>query len=181
MIDIASIGLGEVKYNNRNLLTLKEYRKIAKRIIVGFSYYGPHFVNQMLRSEDVISNATTQVMIADWQWNGGGTLYGYRKQRVVWAIKSMINRNKKYISLGELDVEDKRVSYTASIEQKELVSKIFNAGILSSRQEECLKLKFYNDMTMKDISKKLNITKQMVDKHIRKAKRNIRELIGEIN
>ena len=193
MIDIATLGISEEKPRNiKKFLTINQYRQIAKRLIFKIApIYGAGVAKELMRSEDVISNVATQVMIADWQWNGKGTLFGYRKQRAIWAIQNTVQRNKKNIyslnfivktgeqqgiELGDL-IEDKKFFHEDSLqnkEDKELVNKILTSEIISDRQKECLKLRFYGDMTLQQVGDTLGITKEAVRKSIQRAKRKIR-------
>ena len=50
---------------------------------------------EMLNNEDAISNVAHDIMVADWQFNGNGNRFGFRKDRAKYAIKSYLSRRSK--------------------------------------------------------------------------------------
>ena len=105
-IDIVGIGDHQTEYPETyedNFETNEEYLTIAKKIIRTFApRFGAELAEQMLRSDDAISNMATAVMMADWRWNPEyrskqGTVRtrrSYRNQCCLWAMQSYISRQK---------------------------------------------------------------------------------------
>ncbi len=105
------------------------YLDIAKKLVSKLANgIRPGLSSDILASEDAISNIATEVMIADWRWNGYGTKFGYRKQRAIWAMQSFMHRQcqtnkRKTYSL------DETIKYGS-----ERIEETF-ADILESREE----------------------------------------------
>jgi RNA polymerase sigma factor (sigma-70 family) len=141
----------------------------------------------------------------DRKGNSGGakTQYSYRNQCAIWAIKSYISRKykkkqqdeSKVLSLdfdlsGSDDVSLKNIVPATNSdpldiliyneEQENLkhnLDTLMQSGILSERQSEYLKLYFFEDMTLEQIGKIFNITREAVRQGINKAYESIRDLI----
>lgn len=129
------------------------------------------------------------------------TKYSYRNQCAIWAIKSYISRkkNKKNKShsvdinnyddanLSLLDILPSKskspVDILMDIESdndiKAHIDQILNSdnNILSSRQSECLKLYYLENMTFAQIGSKFGITREAVRQNIKKAIEKIRKLV----
>jgi RNA polymerase sigma factor (sigma-70 family) len=129
------------------------------------------------------------------------TKYSYRNQCAIWAIKSYISRkkNKKNKShsvdinnyddanLSLLDILPSKskspIDILMDIESdnniKAHIDQILNSdnNILSSRQSECLKLYFLENMTFAQIGLKFGITREAVRQNIKKAIEKIRKLV----
>jgi RNA polymerase sigma factor (sigma-70 family) len=129
------------------------------------------------------------------------TKYSYRNQCAIWAIKSYISRkkNKKNKShsvdinnyddanLSLLDILPSKskspIDILMDIESdnniKAHIDQILNSdnNILSSRQSECLKLYYLENMTFAQIGLKFGITREAVRQNIKKAIEKIRKLV----
>lgn len=129
------------------------------------------------------------------------TKYSYRNQCAIWAIKSYISRkkNKKNKShsvdinnyddanLSLLDILPSKskspIDILMDIESdnniKAYIDQILNSdnNILSSRQSECLKLYYLENMTFAQIGSKFGITREAVRQNIKKAIEKIRKLV----
>lgn len=131
------------------------------------------------------------------------TQYSYRNQCAIWAIKSYVSRKykkkqqdeSKVLSLdfdlsGSDDVSLKNIVPASNSdpidilihneEQENLknnLNQVINSGVLSDRQSEYIKLYFFEDMTLEQIGKRFNITREAVRQGINKAYEAIRELI----
>jgi hypothetical protein len=96
--------------------SLATYISLAKKTINKFA---PKFYNglnkDMLSNEEAVSDVATAIMYADWRFdpnrpgkNGDKkTLYSYRNQCAIWAIKTYITQkykdNNKKIKVHSLD------------------------------------------------------------------------------
>lgn len=121
MNDVDIVGIGDhlieyPKIDESKFENTEEYLIIAKKIIRTFA---PRFrtglAEEMLRSDDAISNVATAIMMADWRWNPehkapSGKIrsrYCYRNQCGIWAVQGYIARQKsngerKIVSLDTL-------------------------------------------------------------------------------
>ncbi len=197
-IDIMAIGDQIIEYPDaatQEFTTTDEYLKIAQRLVRKIApIYRPGLAEQILRSEDAISNIATQVMMADWRWNGNGTLFGYRKECVKWAIKGFIERDvsrskRKTLSLnnssrtGEDDVQEyinlipgndanpsDIVQDAESDKLKtELIDQILGSGILTNTQEKCIRLHYLQGKSMSDIGRELGVSRQAVQDNVQRG------------
>lgn len=133
------------------------------------------------------------------------SLYSYRNQCGIWAIKTYVTKqyrnkhnNKKIQTNYSLDYESDADGLTMTsvvkdnkqkdpllllIEQEDNISKqaLFNdlldSDILSSKQKDYIRLYYYEDMTLDNIGKKYNITREAVRQSIKSALNKIKELI----
>ena len=129
------------------------------------------------------------------------TKYSYRNQCAIWAIKSYISRKKnkknKSHSVDINNYDDANLSLLDIIPSKSKspidilmdiesdnnikahIDQILNSdnNILSSRQSECLKLYYLENMTFAQIGSKFGITREAVRQNIKKAIEKIRKLV----
>lgn len=129
------------------------------------------------------------------------TKYSYRNQCAIWAIKSYISRKKnkknKSHSVDINNYDDANLSLLDIIPSKSKspidilmdiesdnnikahIDQILNSdnNILSSRQSECLKLYYLENMTFAQIGLKFGITREAVRQNIKKAIEKIRKLV----
>ena len=73
-VDIVGIGSHLIEYPpidpKRFEDSFDKYIEIAKKVVAVFApRYRPGLSEEILRSEDAISNIATAIMIADWRWN----------------------------------------------------------------------------------------------------------------
>jgi RNA polymerase sigma factor (sigma-70 family) len=155
--------------------------------------------NEMLKNEDAISDVASAIMYADWKWDKdrvGKTgmvksKYAYRNQCAIWAIQTYISKkykvkNKK-LSIDE-SMSDNDTTHASILEAKsekdplenliekensELVNshihEIINSDILTDKQRDQLKMYYFDDMTLNEIGKKFNVTREAVRQNIKKA------------
>lgn len=74
---------------------IEDYEQITRKILIYFGWCN------LLKDPDIFGDFVTEVMIADWKFDGRGTLHGYRYQRVLWKLLTMIrnrkNKTKQYV------------------------------------------------------------------------------------
>lgn len=131
----------------------------------------------------------------------GKTRYSYRNQCAIWAIQSYVTRqysqkrkNKKpIISLDQSYQDDMQVKDIISGNNPSIVDdiinkedsnllktdiqQILNSGILNERQVEYIKMYFFEEMTLEQIGKKFNITREAVRQGLNKAYSTLRNII----
>lgn len=189
--------------------TMSTYISLAKKTINKFA---PKFYNglnkEMLSSEEAISDVATALMYADWRFDpdregregNKKTLYSYRNQCAIWAIKTYVTQkykgsNKKYkmhsldnnFSDGEnangynitenktekdpLDILiENETNNNISLD----ISKALNSGIISEKQKEQLMMYYFDDMTLSQIGKKFNVSREAIRQNIKRAIQLIR-------
>ena len=183
--------------------SLDTYINLAKKTI---SKFGPKFYNglsaEMLKNNDAISDVATAIMYADWRFDPDRTgkegqkktLYSYRNQCAIWAIKTYItNKYKKQnnntqdtISLNfntddasELSstIQDKKsinpIDILIEKEESENVSNhisvLLDSNVLSSKQKEQIKMYYLDNMTLSAIGKKFGVSREAIRQNIKRA------------
>lgn len=197
-VDIMAIGDQIIEYPNvadQTFVSTQEYLDIAQRLVRKIApYYRPGLSEQILRSEDAISNIATQIMMADWRWNGNGTLYGYRKECVKWAIQGFIERDvsrskrktlslnnttsfgdgesKEYMNMipgNDADPADIVEQSEHDTMQHELIDQILGSGILTDTQQKCIRLHYLQGKSMSDIGRELGVSRQAVQDNVQRG------------
>jgi RNA polymerase sigma factor (sigma-70 family) len=210
---IPSVGKQKIVYKDHSDVkfeSLDFYMNLARKIIAKM---GPTFFNglskEMLNNEDAISFVANAIMMGDWRWEEKGkktnkSLYSYRNQCGIWAIKTYITKqyknknNKRKIkakySLCYQDSEDLDLqTIIADNNQKEpidiivaneekkslhnLIDKLFESDIISDKQKEYIRLYYFENFTLEKIGNKFDVTREAVRQSIRSALKKIRELI----
>jgi RNA polymerase sigma factor (sigma-70 family) len=180
--------------------SLDTYINLAKKTI---SKFCPKFYNglstEMLKNNDAISDVATAIMYADWRFdpdrkgkNGQQkTLYSYRNQCAIWAIKTYVtNKYKKNNDTMSLDfntkdsdssfhssMPDTRVEEPVEIliknEQETNLNMLINNLLLnnnlSDKQREQIKLYYLEDHTLSQIGKKFGVSREAIRQNIKRA------------
>jgi RNA polymerase sigma factor (sigma-70 family) len=192
--------------------TLDTYIKLAKKTI---SKFGPSFYNglskEMLQNPDAVSDVATAIMEADWNYDPERagktgqkkTLYSYRNQCALWAIKTYVTNKYKKRKNMSLDFDNSEHNHSSSntsfsssiIDHKNPspmiiamenehrnnlsndINNLLNSGILSQKQREQIKMYYFDDETYEAIGKKYNITREAVRQNINRALDKIKSLI----
>lgn len=190
---------------NRQYDSLDTYINLAKKTIVKFC---PRFYNglsaEMLKNNDAVSDVATAIMYADWRFDpnrkgkegGQKTLYSYRNQCAIWAIKTYVtNKYKKQkddISLDFDDKESKTAMYSNIKDEKALdplailiekenkedltstIDMLFNNSPLSDKQKIQIKMYYLENQTLSQIGKKFGVSREAVRQNIKRALEIIR-------
>lgn len=185
--------------------SLDTYICLAKKII---SKFGPKFYNglssEMLKNPDAVSEVATAIMYADWRFDPDRkgksgqqkTIYSYRNQCALWAIKTYITskyKKRKDISLDfDNDSESTKMSNTIIdhknpcplsilIDKEEKdnirsdIEQILNSNLLSDKQKEQIKMYYFEDKTLSAIGKKFGVSREAVRQNIKRAIELIKE------
>jgi hypothetical protein len=209
-IDLTNIGKYHLKYGNpnqKNFDSVDAYITSARRII---SYFGPKsssaLTQEMLASDDAVSNIATQLMLADWRWdeeykNAAKTKrskYSYRNQCGKWAVQAYITRRTKRrgkwgktFSLDGSKVttwkgDAKGLTSSNELEQVEVqehnvsyVHKMLDSGILTEKQQKFIKLHYLEGESIKNIALANDISHQAVYLSIDNGLRKLKEFAHE--
>lgn len=187
-MDIVGIGNRSVNKPKFKMENLDEYLSISKKMISALApsiKYG--LAEEMLCNEDAISNVAHDIMMADWQFNGNGSRFGFRKSRAKYSIKSYLSRraknNKrmifrldksisssdgdKYFSELLVDKADPPAKTVEDRDYEEFVLKnledMSNRGRLSKKGLRYIKMYYLEGLSVAEIAKKESVTRQAVN------------------
>ena len=181
--------------------SLDTYINLAKKTIAKF---GPRFYNglsaEMLKNNDAVSDVATAIMYADWRFDPERsgksgqkkTLYSYRNQCAIWAIKTYItNKYKKpqhNLSLNFSDNESDNSIYSTItdhsikdpldilIEKEEqnllnanIDNLFFQNNILSEKQKAQIRMYYMENQTLSQIGKHFGVSREAIRQSIKRA------------
>lgn len=169
-------------------ISLVEYYEIANKIL--YSLLGA-MAQRITSDQDKLSIIVSEIMLADWKWNGLGSVYGYRKQRVQWALGKLFRFKREVVSLFQdinedialIDtIPDNKINHVKTIEHNDalnLTMKTLDSAELTETEKNCIN-KYYlagSKKTMQQVGEELGISKQGVDFGIKKGIKKIRRCI----
>jgi RNA polymerase sigma factor (sigma-70 family) len=212
---IPSIGKQKISYKdhkNINFEPMSFYIDLAQKII---SKMGHTFFNglskEMLKNEDAISFVASSIMMGDWRWKNGEdstdknknykTLYSYRNQCGIWAMKTYITKQYKKRNNTKCKTNNYSINYSdedinvesmiADKNQKEPIDILSNnednkslskdikllieLSPISDKQKEYIKMYYYENMTLEQIGKQNGVTREAIRQSIKSAISKIRE------
>lgn len=187
--------------------SLHTYIALAKKTI---SKFAPKFYNglsaEMLKNEEAISDVATALMYADWRYDANRTgktglkktLYSYRNQCAIWAIKTYVTNKYKQQKTKSLDYEnddssalestisDNSMSPVAILIDKEyhnqLKENIFvllNHGLITKKQKEQIEMYYFEDKTLSEIGKVFGVSREAVRQNIKRGLETIKKFDEE--
>ena len=185
--------------HKRTYDSLSQYLLLAKKTI---SKFVPKFYNglsaEMLKNPDAVSDVATALMYADWKFDPERvgkvgqkkTLYSYRNQCALWAIKTYVSgkyKKQKNMSL-DFDIDSDSQKFKASIrdekskdpldiliEQESLedltvsVEALLDNKLLSEKQKKHIKMYYFDDKTLSEIGKIFGVSREAVRQNIKRA------------
>lgn len=179
--------------------SLDVYLNLAKKTI---SKFGPKFYNglsvEMLKNSEAISDVATAIMYADWRFDPDRvgksgqkkTLYSYRNQCAIWAIKTYVTnkyKKKKDISLdfeSEPDApklnstlqDTKAINPLDLLIEKEstenltkTIDILLNNDLLSDKQKQQIRLYYFHNETLSSIGTRFGVSREAVRQNIKRA------------
>lgn len=180
--------------------TLDSYLSLAKKTI---SKFGPSFYNslarEMLNSTEAVSDIATAIMYADWRFDSERsgrqglkkTIYSYRNQCAIWAIKTYISnkyKNKKNILSIDFENDSNSTGLTGTIQDKKAscpidilileesadmlssdIASLLDNNLISEKQKEQIKLYYFEDETLSSIGLKFGVSREAVRQNIKRA------------
>jgi RNA polymerase sigma factor (sigma-70 family) len=185
--------------------SLDTYIHLAKKTI---SKFGPKFYNglssEMLQNSDAVSDVATAIMYADWRFDPSRkgksgqqkTLYSYRNQCAIWAIKTYItNKYKKRKDMSlDFDRDDESFSLNATTvdaknpsplsiliekEETENLSKniqaLLNTNIISDKQRDQIKMYYFDNETLSSIGEKYGVSREAIRQNIKRGLDTIKQ------
>lgn len=186
--------------------SLATYITLAKKTI---SKFGPKFYNglsaEMLKNNDAVSDVATAIMYADWRFDENRTgktgqkktLYSYRNQCALWAIKTYVtNKYKKpNVNLISLDFdcnEGESSMHSSICDEKavdpldivmqdedarnlsENLEHLLENSELSEKQKVQIKMYYLEGHTLSYIGKQFKVSREAVRQNIKRAMEIIR-------
>lgn len=178
--------------------SLDSYISLAKKTI---SKFGPKFYNglsvEMLKNEEAISDVATALMYADWRFDANRegksgqkkTLYSYRNQCAIWAIKTYITnkykKRKDYSmdfdndsdqTMNALIADNKQkqpidiiLENEQSIELSKSMEALLDNDVLSSKQKQQIRMYYFDNATLSTIGKKFGVSREAVRQNIKRG------------
>ena len=180
--------------------SLDSYIALAKKTI---SKFAPKFYNglsiEMLKNEEAISDVATALMYADWRYDSNRegktglkkTLYSYRNQCAIWAIKTYItNKYKKRdnLSLDHISSDSDHQSLNALIEDKnhkspletlidkehtnnltQTIADLLDNNILTDKQKKQIKMYYFEEKTLSEIGKEFGVSREAIRQSIKRG------------
>jgi hypothetical protein len=209
---IPSIGKPKISYKDHstvNFESLDFYITLAQKIIAKFGGKISGAVSKnMLKNEDAISFVANAIMMGDWRWKdtkNNKSLYSYRNQCGIWAIKTYItkfykSKNSKrkvsteyslnYINMDDgheleqivadkdqLDPLDILINNENEEIRSDLISEILESDILSEKQKQYIRLYFFENLTLDKIGKQFGVTREAVRQSIKVSISKIQNLL----
>ena len=178
--------------------SLSTYICLAKKTIAKFApkfYNG--LSTEMLKNEEAISDVATAIMYADWRFDPNRTgksgqqktLYSYRNQCAIWAIQTYVTnkyKKRKCHSIDNISSDD--MSHAESIpdhrqnnplinlieqEENEIlvesIDKLLNSDLLSDKQQEQIRLYYFEDKTLSEIGKIFGVSREAIRQNIKRG------------
>jgi RNA polymerase sigma factor (sigma-70 family) len=185
--------------------SLDTYLNLAKKTI---SKFGPKFYNglsaEMLKNSDAISDVATAIMYADWRFDPDRigksgqkkTLYSYRNQCALWAIKTYVSNKYKKRQNMSLDFENNEDSPVLNstikdnsikspldtlIDQENAenlslaIKALFDNSLLSEKQKEQIRLYYFDNETLSSIGQKFGVSREAIRQNLKRAIEIIRD------
>ena len=193
----------ETMLQNKNFEPLSFYINLAKKTI---SKFAPKFYNglsvEMLKSEEAISDIATALMYADWRYdeNRKGktglqkTLYSYRNQCAIWAIKTYVTNKYRQHKVSSLDFEleddtflDSTIKdnkarspldividneYTDNLSK--CITNLLDNNLLSDKQKKQIQMYYFEDKTLSEIGKEFGVSREAVRQNIKRGLETIK-------
>ena len=179
--------------------SLSTYVSLAKKTI---SKLAPKFYNglstEMLKNEEAISDVATALMYADWRFDDKRTgksgekktLYSYRNQCAIWAIKTYVTNKYKKKKNYSMDYQNGDNDQTMSAmmpdpkqkcpldilideENTQMLSDgidyLLSNNLLSIKQKQQIRMYYFEDATLSAIGKKFGVSREAVRQNIKRG------------
>lgn len=175
--------------NPERMKSLDYYLGTARRVVS--KYASKSLSSEILSDEDAISFIAEHIMMGTSRWDeaksNGKSLDNYHLQCALWAIKRWVHkktteRNKNILSMdfmGHVNgthefnlhetVGDKRIDPEGAEKLEETVKfaeEILNLNCLTDNQKTCIKMKYMDGLTLREIGEKLGKSFQAVQQII---------------
>lgn len=180
--------------------SLDSYISLAKKTIAKFA---PKFYNglstEMLKNEEAISDVATALMYADWRYDSNRegktglkkTIYSYRNQCAIWAIKTYITnkykkRDNSNLSLDHTSsdeqtlnsmIEDKNnrspldilIEKERTSDLEQTIKDLLENDILTEKQRQQIKMYYFEEKTLSEIGKEFGVSREAIRQSIKRG------------
>jgi RNA polymerase sigma factor (sigma-70 family) len=164
---------------------------------------------EIISNDEAFGEIVNAIITADWKWDENRTgkdtgkkktLYSYRNQCVIWALKTYITnkykKNTRSVSINRTrsnddiafddQIEDSRdvdpseivMMMESESNRQKLVKDLFDSNILTDKQKEQIKLYYFHNQTLSEIGSKYGTTREAVRQNIKKGLKSIGDLIN---
>jgi RNA polymerase sigma factor (sigma-70 family) len=205
MIDIVQIlpkriNLLPKNYDNKDFKSVNEYIKLAKRSIIKFAprYVNSTLVYKMLNSDDVVSNIATDIMIAQWKFNGKGSQEGYLRLCAIYSVQDYFRRYKYNEKNDHLSLNDDTESILFKKPKGVLLNRYCPEKILIEKEEreslinlikivlteieaECIILYYFDYYNGAEIGRLKHVSREYIRQVLKSAKHKLMEYLDEVN
>lgn len=175
------------------------YISLAKKIISKFSpkfYSGLSY--EMLSNEDAIADVASAIMQADWKFDkdrkgstgGQKTLYSYRNQCGLWAIKTYVTKKyKKHIKFVDLEADninnisisknpiDEFIENENKTVKNQYLSNLLESDMINDKQREQIKMYYFEEKTLAEIGNKFGVTREAIRQNIIKGINSLKKYV----
>jgi RNA polymerase sigma factor (sigma-70 family) len=142
--------------------TLDQYYKEARTLI---KHYG---FRHLLNDENNVGDVVTSLIQAEKDFNGNGSLNGFRAYKAKFKMQDLSKNNKHNHEVLYNDI-----SYSSNNSRLEVIDILDQ---LTPRLGDILYRYFYQNKTLDEIGKDLNISKQRVQQLLNRAKDDFKEI-----
>lgn len=186
----------------KGFLSLKEYLQITKRLVKHIlGKTNGKIANEILGSDDAISNIATSIMISDWKYEPGeGTSQQtYRYGGALQAIKTYLKRRntRRYIysldfetkdsSDGNTDLYDSVADDSQSepmddnLEQDthDSLTELLLGDTLDEREKLCITRYFFEEKTYQSIGEEVGLCRERIRQIIEAGLTKLRKALNE--
>lgn len=185
---IEKIGNKTAKYSKegKKFMSVKEYEQCVKHVIYkNFRRWAA----LLLKNDEIVANLITAAAIADWRYDGRGSIEGYRVSCVKWAVKKTMVRlfdmqKMLYLStrIGSTDNHEKTLLDAVKnipIKKKTYydVSGLLDWEVLTQKEKDRLRMYYVEGKTYQEIADIEGLSKWGIYKSINKTVEKIKECL----
>jgi DNA-binding CsgD family transcriptional regulator len=160
-----------VRNDDVQMLSDKEYRTIARKIL--YAHCIKSLAISIHKDPVAFGLLVNAIMSADWEFNGTGTIHGYRKRRGLWMIYKIIKNRardrEKAVLFSDITEFNHSVKYkgttedpTTSVDDQDYIEyvekKIGESELLSQRQKWVVISRLLKQKTDREISEEFGIS-----------------------
>ncbi len=187
-------GLYESDVVKSRMLSLAEYLKLSRQIIGKFTFSSAR--KMMLQDEDAIAFIAEHLMSATvrFEENSGRTFKSYLNQCGIWAINRWLTNVKSAGKMDTLSLDferdggkhastntlydvlpDGHTNIVESLIAQETIDELLTHPCLNEAQKKCLKMKFIDELTYREIAEKMSFTRARAEQVTKDALRKLNE------
>ena len=171
MINLLDIHTPKQPYPNHSNIEFENidfYWTLAKKL-VNQIIKNVHVAQMIIKNDDYISHLATQLMIADWTWDGRGNKYGYRKQCMVWSLKTIFTRHKKqhkclHLIVDTLIDKHKDIQHNENID---LIKHMLSHSKLTNKQQKYIKMYYLEGRSLNEVGQYYGVSREAIRSNVK--------------